>query len=346
MKPCTDRKRYVSKAIAVQRSLSPTRRHRESVPTARFRIGPGVCSPPRPGEAGRTACYAEHSTRRKYCPFLSESGRGASSVELSADATHVRFSAFPVSPREVGDVRLPIAELFASDRVEDVAHAFYRAAKMLPTLGALEELRMGGAFERRRETCARDLARRASALSQLRSTCERDAELQRGARRFLRATFHFAMYARRWRGPGFPYPVEREGEPLSSAPSLRGMGVNVTPSGEVRLKNGSGADRLEAGRLVTMVRACLKAAFLALDSLDEPRRRFLRSHLVCALPYRGVNGRWPSEERLCTVLFGAPRDGSVATDSAMVLHSCGLMSEVLYKTEPQWMKYEHELSDV
>lgn len=377
--PCNPRERYVPKALAVQRELDPTRRHREAVTPLRFQLNPGssVCVPPPDSSTRNTRCYAEHSSRRKHCPLLSADGSFARMSHLTPamylvdgnDAItaqacgaqsepHIVVGPFPSSPT---DVRFLCLGLHGVSSSSTKPEAFSRQFDdILPSIEWMQApVDMLDAPTRRTRdavatlaACTAELSRRQRPLVELRRRCDRDSTLQRVMRLFLRHVFFAAMYARRWAGPGAPYPVTAQAvhsvvggtrKPISD--DLVGMWVLPKRSGIVSFyedhaesdPSARRADTVVRGRLENMMWAHLSGAFHALDTLpDETLRSWLTGNIPAALPKRTTdNSYWPSSTRLCTQLFDQEISPHMST---RVLSACHLLSQHLYRSQPQWMR--------
>jgi hypothetical protein len=201
------------------------------------------------------------------------------------------------------------------------------------------------------------LARRFALLRELRRRCESDATLQKRARAVVRNVFFMAMYARRWQGPGTPYPVSWVGFVGTSArrvsESLVGKDVVMTAAGDIRLTAESGGHGLVAeyingeGRLEHMEARHLGAALRVLEEYPILRTNML----ACMETTYVVDGtQWPSGETLQEVLDLLCRGLTTDTRSCMrrnslhLIRTCHMLVPYVYKSEPTWIKYEGFLS--
>ena len=203
------------------------------------------------------------------------------------------------------------------------------------------------------------LADRFRMLQALQSRCNLDKRLCEQARIVLRNTFQVGMYARRWQGPGTPYPVPWVGKvgtasrPVSD--ELVGQFAALTPSGAVRFSDVNRAsDGLQAdhvngeGRLDFLENKHLGGAYAALDVLSAQQKEFLKTHMLACLEttYCIDGTHWPSDETLFDVLelvcTGLRTDTSscLRRNSLHMIRSCEMLARFVYKTEPTWMKYE------
>lgn len=345
MSPCPPRSRYVSKTTAVQRGLSPRRRHRETLRPVRVVTGGRVCSPPQ-GNGGRTACYAEHSPKRKTCPLIDETGthRGRS-PGLHDEGTHVVLGPYPVGRTHVETKRIAFATVFSDSDVPAVAWRFRVQADA--TVPSVSEMREAAATDLGRRgrgqlaECARVLGEREAMIDELRSS---DAEVLRAARRVLRNAFFYGMYAQGWNGPETPFPPTRS----AGAPSLRSRHVRVTEAGDVSLhdRGGTPADVVEHGRRTNMTDAYLIACFRSVDGLHvEKDRTFLTHRFLMAHDAPTTDGSyWPSDERLWDVLFGPPTGDGPPLDvvGRAIVRTCVMIAPRLYRSFPTWMVRQND----
>lgn len=396
---CAERSRYIPKALVVQRGLNPAERHRESRSPTRFAVSSTsrVCVPPDETHKGRTACYAEHSARRKYCPLLSSDGRMRdlshppglflSGIGPYEDDEDDKFETlilgpYPTEPTKVVMKRIPFAQVFETHEYpENIAIRFTSwRDSVIPSFGMLKTFcddlppmpvnSVPHVCKSNANKCLSHLLERREMLMDLKRRCATSPDLMKVCRRVLRNVFYFAMYARRWAGPGTPYPIARSetnrnvGSHKAISPELKGMLVSVSSSGDVLLKESSGregsggedaADYVSNGKAMAMMNAHLFATFASVDSLPDPAvRDFLISHILIAIPQPTTDGtHWPAEERLWDTLFGG--ECSVATQgqqtcirqiSSTLLHTCTMLYPLFYKTQPQWMRYEGVVDNV
>lgn len=380
MAECPARQRYVPKALVVQRGLDPNVRHREQVDAVRFAVPPGphhVCVRAEPGRRspGRTQCFAEHSPRRKNCRLLAADGYDGSPTDAPAIAVNgdsLVFGPFATDQLNVRMKRVDVTTVFGIHRIpENVALRFTRGSdRVIPSVDMMVQMSSfsgpATSWASNLRACARTLADRRVALVRLRQRCATSPLVQQAARRFLRNAFMFAMYSRRWAGPGTPYPVStREtnrivGRHKPVAESLVGMYKHVTSSGDVKLREtgeeADEADRTEDGKAIAMTEAHLLAAFNSIDGLvDANVRDFLVAHMVTGTPVPTTDGvPWPADETLWDVLFAAPHSVAQQQDNATcirqvsktLLFTCTLLASYVYKTPPQWMRYEGSVDEV
>lgn len=373
---CPARSRYVSATIATQRGLDPTRRHREDLPAERYIVSPGaVCARSR-DRRGR--CFTEHNPRRKTCPLLSddaivhEPGVYVSGVTPFEDDEDDAFETliigpYPVDSRRVRVKRVDLMQVFANHAIPDnVAPRFYSRDTIVPTVDMLRDhlARTTDVPEDHAECyanmrrCVRTLDERYTNLKEVKRRCARDPESLRACRRFLRNVFLFAMYARRWAGPGTAYPIASRdtnrnvGQHKPLSPSLRGKAVHVSRRGDVTMRDDGDmpADEVDSGRAISMYYTYLRAARQSLE--DIPARDFLVSRLHLAIRQPTVDGTfWPAEELVWETLFAEDRSVATATTctrqvSAALLRTCILLTPYLYRSTPQWMRFEGTLDDI
>lgn len=380
------------KAIVTQRGLDPSVRHRETLSPVRFASSPGkkVCVPPTSAHVGKTSCYAEHSARRKFCPLLSSNGRYSdvthdpglfvSGVTPYEDDNDSRLETLIVGPYakdslNVVTKRVPFSQVFQNHHVpENVAPRFTSwRDSVIPSVKALRTFYdtlpptpVGSDdFVRKNHVrkCIEMLDERMEILGSLKRKCLQNADVLKVCRRVLRNVFMFAMYARRWAGPGTPYPITaRETnrnvghqKPISS--ELVGASVKVGALGEVTLVDYSedydAADDVSNGKAMSMMNAHLLATFNSIDTLpNATTRAFIISSFLVAIPQRTMDGsHWPSEETLWDILFGGGESVSAGTVcirqiSSLLVHTSNMMMPLFYKTQPQWMRYEGILDEI
>lgn len=198
-----------------------------------------------------------------------------------------------------------------------------------------------------------ELEKMHSKLHALRRRCESDTQLRTKARRVLMNAFLFGMYARRWQGPGYPYPVNNVGlvgtraRPASKA--LIGNTAAWSASGLVRLVPKGvyrAADFVNGeGRLEVVQDAYLQAANTILSS-DS----FLSSHMLsCVETAYAIDGTgWPDSDTLHD-LVGLCMEGTASSsgtgscirrNSMHIVRSCQLLIPYVYSSPPVWSRYE------
>lgn len=268
---CSPTSRWLSKAKAVQRGLSPGR-HREEVTRVKFLVeGAGVCGLAG-GEGGR--CYAAHSDKRKYCKRLSMDGATvhlpppglhfsgvepyATDMQLDCLRGKPAFDTLIVGPYPDGPLNETVKCLSLNKVFREFANpenAVLRFQDKRSRDSTVPSIAMMKAAARKAQAlrvpsqykaavanlvkCAAMLEERESALHALRRRAERDKKFQSVARRVLKNIFFLGMYSRRWAGPGTPYPVSvRETnrlvlhhKPISK--ELQNMHADVTSKGDV-----------------------------------------------------------------------------------------------------------------
>lgn len=360
--PCPPKSRYVPKAIASQRGLDPNRRHREDLSPVRFAMlpSPQVCVPAVEGHVGRTSCYHEHSARRKNCPLLSLEGMavphepglyltGLPPYSTSLPGGQLVIGPYPKGRMDVGMKKVPFEDVFGRESDPDtVAPLFVKEGDAtLPSAKSLKDFEANVRSTSNVRRCLSSLEERISLLTSLQRRCARDDECSKASRKLLKNVFFFSMYCRGWGGPGTPFPISSLGGAVLSD-DLRGWTARVTPSGEIDSGEDEDAEEERGGRLVGMMRLHLRAAFLSVDSLQsEEKRLFLTDHLLTAIPQSTTDGsRWPSRQRLFDCLFGCEsgEEEDLVRLSVRLLHTCEMLSTYTYKTSPQWMKYEGDLT--
>lgn len=199
------------------------------------------------------------------------------------------------------------------------------------------------------------LAARIAQLETLRATLRANAGLEKIARAMLRHAFEWAMYARRWRGPGAPYPVLKAGKVGSPghavSSTLAGRRVSTLPNGSMHLTASGAADEpvaadeVQDGALLNMADAnwvsCLRLA------RANPQ---LSKQLVACVQARAVDGSFcPGSFELAELLEGIVDDDDVYSTqmvailrrtSIQAIHTCRMLADYVYRVEPTWMKYE------
>jgi len=389
--PCASRSRFVTKALAVQRGLDTGVRHREEVVAKRFAVSPGrkVCTKPSPDYSGRTACYAEHSKRRKTCPLLSYDDNtvplhkpgiylvGLPPYEEPDDEEDEPFNTMIIGPYPVGKLQLVVKRVeldvvFGNHKYpENVSIRFYGRDMTIPSIdelrdfvGRMEKTQLPDSARRcitNARECVSMLLERRDTLRLLQRRCNRDPVLQRAARRVLQNIFYFAMYSRRWAGPGTPYPIQTKetnrnvGQNKVISEHLRGMAVNVSSTGEVlvRDRNWRAADEIQYGKAMAMVEAHLLGASIAFDSAPS----VLKSCMLAADRWQTTDGDyWPKQFTLFEIMFDEsssvssydPKKGKVCTRqvSSDLIRTCEMLASFLYKTRPQWLVYEGKLDEI
>lgn len=356
-----------------------------------------ICVPPTEGHVGQTRCYAEHSPRRKNCPILSANG-DANDVahplglyvlglppydEHGDHSTRMEtliFGPYPTDDINVGMSRVSFGTVFGNHSIpENVAPRFTVGRNViipsvdvmisaLPLIRSIPTSRATAAatalelhFRKENfEICTNELVQRKKKLSILRSKCIQRADLMKAVRRILQNVFMFAMYARRWAGPGTPYPISvRETRRLVGthkpiSPKLEGMAVYTTPTGDVKTRAlhsdlDSRADTVENGKAMAMMDIYLLAVFTSIEAVsDASMRDFLKTHLLLAIPHQCTDGSyWPAEELLWDALFGVAQSTTcIRQVSAYLLHTCKMLAPMIYKTQPPWMFFEGVIDEI
>lgn len=179
---------------------------------------------------------------------------------------------------------------------------------------------------------------RLRALDALRERLRADPAERRVAQTILRNAFEWAMYERRWAGPGTPYPVERAfdvgtgANPIS--PSL--VGALVEDQGE-RYP----ADLVIDGRLRVMADVRFNAC---VDAAERNHRTALDMRLSSRV--RPIDGSYYPDRLSLVAFLDATRTESDAAllgqNTLDVLHSCRMLLPYLYASAPQWSKFEGE----
>lgn len=218
--------------------------------------------------------------------------------------------------------------------------------------------------KRNAKECLDILQARQRQLTNLRNRLNESVEAGSIAKRLLKNLFMFAMYARRWAGPDTPYPIVRRetnrnvGQHKPLSPALRGMTVHVGATGVVTLRadkgdgKGEAADTIMDGKAMAMMDAHLLGAFNTIDSIpDSGLRNFFTTNLLLANSARTTDDtRWPAEETVWQALFGAHSVSSGETCirqiSSTILHTCHMLTPIIYRTQPQWMRYEAVLDEI
>lgn len=192
-------------------------------------------------------------------------------------------------------------------------------------------------------------------------TSTRPDSLKR-VRLLCRLFFHFAMYLRRWAGPGRPYPITegrshtkvgRPSNPVSE--SIRDR--MVTANGAVRLVTRGAhpsADTInEEGRLANMEVAHMQAIRTVFDSMSEHEQKLVRYALRGGTRFSMADGwgYYMDAESLLDVCFGsvysvAGGDRCVRLASKTILTSILTIVKHIYKTPPTWTRYEGTLDHV
>ena len=392
--PCNERSRFVAKAIAVQRGLDPTARHREQVRPARFGLEDGpVCGPPSPGQ--RTRCYSEHSPRRKNCPMLAKSGVPdvhhapglyVSGVGPYRDRAPARgepglLETLILGPHRVGPMDVAVTykkmeHVFNGRDLEVVAKRFaYKTPhRVIPSVDEMRRAARAvvdvraptdalGNARRNLVACADELASRVDELVQLRRACVARPATARAAQRTMRNIFLFSMYARRWAGPGTPYPIKlhetnrRVGQHKPISPALVGQEAYVDKKGEVKLREGGSGNAGEVadGKASGMMAMLLFAITAAAESEGEAARRAIVQGFRAALPQQTTDGTcWPTHDSMWDVLFegdscvaqGFVNGACIRQMSGILVLSCDMVMPYVYKTRPQWMRWEGTIDEI
>jgi hypothetical protein len=383
MQPCPPRSRYLPASIAAQRGLEAGQRHRETLSPERYAVVPGaqVCALARAGQGGRTACYAEHSPKRKTCPLLSKreveashapgiymSGKAPYEDDEDAPFETLIIGPYAAGPRDVYVKRVDFEQVFANHAIpENVAVRFFSHDTVIPSIDMLRDFasrhleRVPSEYAQcaaNARKCVATLMERRSLLHALRRRCSRDTVVQRDARRFLKNVFYFAMYSRRWAGPGTPYPItagetrRNVGQHKRISQELAGKYVHVTHGGEVKLREhgDTRADETDSGRAIAMYYAHLRASHAAV--FESVASEFLQRHFLLAIrPPTVDNSYWPAEETVWEALFAGERSVAMGTTctrqvSADLLRSCIMLAPFLYATLPTWMRFEETLDNI
>lgn len=212
--------------------------------------------------------------------------------------------------------------------------------------------------------CTDTLLERRRVLQSIRKRCAQSSPFEKAARLIIRHTFHFAMYARRWAGPGTPYPIHKKetnrlvGRHKEISVMLIDKAVDVTSGGDVVVRprksdTESRADSVSDGKATEMMYAHLRAIHQVVEAADANVRGALVTKLlmsVDALPT--VDGEyWPAEETLWEALFDGDRSVAAATScirqqSNVLLCTCRLLTPYVYKAVPTWSRYEGMLDEV
>lgn len=341
--PCPQRSRYVSASIASQRGLPPNVRHREILSPVRYSVGRGkVCVPPAPSHQGRTACYAEHSPRRKRCPFLSSDGShsdvshppglyvsGVPPYESDEDAVFETLILGPyVKDRQsISMKRVPFTQVFENHfQPENVAPRFssWRDG-VIPSVSSLRSFydslpptppgSDASGLKQNVRKCLSILETRVSLMNALKRRCSQNEPLLRVLRRLFRNVFLFSMYARRWAGPDTPYPISRReanrnvGSQKPVSPSLVGSSIKVSRKGDVFVvpfdDSLEPSDEVQSGKVMSMMNSYLYSVYLCIESLErEEWKVLLKTSLFLAIPKPCLDGSyWPSHELLWDSLF-------------------------------------------
>lgn len=344
----------------------------------------------------RTRCYGEHSPRRKTCRLLAPAPDFGNAYApglyvtglppLDDDGASLRCTRGDEEDEEHGTL---VLGPYATDRTdglavkcmdlelvfEEFSHPENVALRFrvgndrrIPSVEMMRRCarlvaRHGLPKERRTQArnlvaCADALQERGRTLQRLRTRCAQSAAFAREARRVLKHAFYFAMYARRWAGPGTPYPVttratnRRPGQHTAVSSDLVGKAVRATPAGEVVLRDARGgddddaADLVSEGKLSNMMYAHLRAAGVERETGLAP---------LLLLAVEGaptVDGSyWARRETLHECLFTG--DGSVASGKACIrqqsralLETCLMLAHYVYRTPPAWMRLDDPLDDV
>ena len=337
-------------------------KHREDLDPQRFAVVQGayVCTAPPPGYVGRTACYAEHSTRRKNCPLLSTKGdsenfkhdpglyvNGLSPYDgddafSGKEGQMLILGPYVKDAQNVTIKRISFKTVFErhSDP-DDVAPRFSMwKDSVIPSISMLTDtakslrevqtspVQMG---ENLKE-CSNQLLRRQAQLQHLKRMCNQRTDIMRVCRRMLKNVFFFAMYGRNWKGPGTPYPItnsqtNRKVTTDNLSDDLVDMAVHVTDIGEVVLrerKDGDNkADRVQAGKAMAMMDAYMLATCYAVDSLPnfKDRKFIIENVLIANRQLTADNTHWPAKEALWDTLFGGETPAKEATECILQISS-------------------------
>ncbi|RPF81767.1 MAG: hypothetical protein CBC65_001890 [Rhodothermaceae bacterium TMED105] len=328
--------------------------------------------------------------KRKNCPLLSSNGRysdiahdpglfvsGVAPYEDDDDLLLETLIVGPYAKDSLNVVmkRIPFSQVFQNHEFpENVAPRFTSwRDSVIPSVKALHDFYdalpptpVGSSnfvCKTNVRKCLGILDKRMEILASLKRKCSQNPDVMKVCRRVLRNVFMFAMYARRWAGPGTPFPITaRETnrnvghqKPISS--ELVGASVKVSPLGEVTLvdytEEYDSADDVSNGKAMSMMNAYLLATFNSIDAVaSSATRAFLISSLLVAIPQRTMDGsHWPSEEKLWDTLFGGEASVSSGTTcirqvSSLLVHTSSMLMPLFYKTQPQWMRYEGILDEI
>lgn len=192
--------------------------------------------------------------------------------------------------------------------------------------------------------------------------CQEEPSLMRRVRTTARMFWMYAMYLRRWKGPGTAYPIRAEDTRVrvtraNVSSALKNRFVSAHASG-LRLsaleRNALPADVVnDEGRLDNMEMQLQEALRLQYDALSDDDRVLVGRAFRCAEPYRMVDGsgHWCSAEGMFDACFG--HGHSLATGNRCVrIASLQLLGGVitlalrLYKNPPSWLLHEGILAPV
>ena len=411
----------------MQRGLDPNVRHRETIPTRRYiRNESGsvcVAAGGVTAQSGKTACYSDHSQRRKYCKLLTTNETmlqinhppglyvnglppyhtealfsmvcDDDSDDESDDETRVPptvankliLGPYHTSRDEIRIKCVDFESVFAEHKhPENVATRFYgsfgsndRTIPSVAMMAQCKELLQKHGIQRNPSSrvkcnnfiwCTDALLERTATMRRLAVTCNRRPDLQRAARRLLRNLFFFTMYSRRWAGPGTPYPISaaetrrnvgQRNKPVSE--ELHDMTVTTSAIGDVILSEngGGGADTVRDGKVTSMLDAYFLAVHNCVDAIPSAAdRTLLKNAFMVAIPLHDTNGScWPSHELVWDLFFspdsrsvaqgqlgGSDRGTCIRQVSHVMVYTCTMMETFLYKTTPQWMKYEGGVGEI
>lgn len=247
-----------------------------------------------------------------------------------------------------------------SDTAVPTPQMIKHAIDVLRRQGLPELVLLNNVYE---EQTQRERERRALA-----GMCEADAALMRQVRVIARLFWMYAMYLRRWKGPGKPYPVAESMTHTSvtsdnMSPDLKnkvvshgatGIRLSDPRPGSSRRSNAIPADSInDEGRLdgmETQLQQALRARF---DALTERQREAVEAGFRIGHLYRMIDGSgfYTQPETMFDACFG--EDFSLAMGNRCVrLTSVGMiggtltMAKLLYKTPPTWMLYEGNFEQI
>ena len=215
--------------------------------------------------------------------------------------------------------------------------------------------------------CYTELVQRERERRTLVRMCEEDPSLMRKVRVITRLFWMYAMYLRRWKGPGTPYPVNAADTRTrvtwaNMSPDLKhkmvahgATGVRLTAVRPgTRRSNAIPADSInDDGRLdgmETQIQHSLRSRF---DALTAREQEAVKAGFRIAHIYRMVDdsGFYVKRETLFDACFGggyslAMGNRCVRLTSLGMLGGTLTMGKLLFRTPPTWMLYEGSFAQI
>lgn len=186
------------------------------------------------------------------------------------------------------------------------------------------------------------LQSRLADLAALRYHLSRTPTDRRAAQKMVKYAFQWAMYERRWAGPGTPYPVSRARNVGTASNPVSPKLVDSAVGNGLRSEHDMlPADHVVDGRLQNMAVACRNAC---LDVAEENKEVALRLKMSAIVHV--VDGSYYPD---LASLPGFLNECASASDAANLhqntlhtIRSCKMLAAYVYGSEPSWIKFEGE----